>query len=245
MCRCRRTPRRPLRDASFAPPDDSNTALHFVANSGGSQWNGIDIEFRSTLLGDVAVATFDDVSVPPRLIIDMADGATTANTVIAAVMAEGTFRAELDLSSDPANDGSGTFVAPAGVTATTAGGAQTVVGSDTNPIETQGVFNSLIRLHDAVQDYDITKFQRIVEMLDEDFDRLNFGRAEVGARTQGVVAIAMQNEDEQVELRTMLSDEIDVDFAQAASDFASRQAIYEATLRSIANLFQMSLLDFM
>ena len=94
-------------------------------------------------------------------------------------------------------------------------------------------------------DYDVTKFQRIVEMLDEDFDRLNFGRAEVGARSQSLDAITMQNEDEQVELRTMLSDEIDVDFAQAASDFASRQATYEASLRSIANLFKMSLLDFM
>jgi flagellin-like hook-associated protein FlgL len=125
------------------------------------------------------------------------------------------------------------------------GTVQTVVGSDTNPIETQGVFNSLIRLHDAVSDYDVTKFQRIAEMLDEDFDRLNFGRADVGARNQSLDAITMQNEDEQVELRTILSGEIDVDFAQAASDFAARQATYEASLRSIAMLFQMSLLDFL
>ncbi|MHB9077103.1 MAG: flagellar hook-associated protein FlgL [Pirellulaceae bacterium] len=227
---------------TFDVPHSINTAFRYVAASGGTQWNGVDIEFRNTLAGDVAVATFDDVSIPPRLIIDMADGATTTNTVIAAVLAEGTFQAELD----PSSDGTGTIAAAAASPATTAGGtSQTVVGSDRNPIETQGLFNSLLRLHDAVADYDITKFQRIVEMLDEDFDRLNFGRADVGARNQSLDAITMQNEDEQVELRTLLSDEVDIDFAQAASDFASRQAIYEATLRSIANLFQMSLLDFM
>ena len=53
-----------------------------------------------------------------------------------------------------------------------------------------------------------------------------------------------RNEDEQVELKSVLSDEIDVDMAQAASDFLARQAAYEASLRSIASLYQLSLLDF-
>jgi flagellin-like hook-associated protein FlgL len=52
------------------------------------------------------------------------------------------------------------------------------------------------------------------------------------------------NDDEQVELKSVLSDEIDVDMAQAASDFIARQAAYEASLRSIASLHQLSLLDF-
>ncbi len=100
------------------------------------------------------MATFEAAT--RRLTIDMADGQTTANTVMAAVIAEGTFRAELDRSSDPTNDGSGTIVAPAGAAATTSGGtAETLAGTDTNPIETQGVFNSLIRLYDAVDKYDV------------------------------------------------------------------------------------------
>ena len=56
---------------------------------------------------------------------------TTANTVIAAVMAEGTFRAELDVSTDPTNDGSGTLVAADASPATTGGGtAFTIRRSD-------------------------------------------------------------------------------------------------------------------
>ena len=144
----------------------------------------------------------------------------------------------MDLTNDPTNDGTGTIVAPAGVAATTSGGtAETLSGQDANPIETQGVFNSLIRLQAAIEAFDVPAMMRIVEMLDADFDRLNFGRAEVGARGQGLDAIDVRNEDEKIDLSAVLSEEIDVDFAQAASDFAARQAAYEASLRSMASLF--------
>jgi len=229
---------------AFAPPDDVNTAMRLVAAQAGTQWNNIDIEFRNTLSGDVAVATFD--SGLQRLVIDMANGQTTAATVIQAVTLEGTFVAQLDYTDDPTNNGSGTIVAPAGTAATTAGGtAETLQGTDTNPIETRGVFNTLIRLYQAVENYDVAEIERNVIMLDEDFDRLNFGRAEVGARSEAVDAITTRNEDEQVELKSVLSDEIDVDLAQAASDFLARQSAYEASLRSIASLYTLSLLDFM
>jgi flagellar hook-associated protein 3 FlgL len=121
----------------------------------------------------------------------------------------------------------------------------TIQGADVNPIETQGVFNSLIRLYEAVETFHVEEIERIVGMLDEDFDRLNFGRAELGARGQGLDAITARNEDEQVELSAVLSQEIDMDLAEAASDFAARQAAYEASLRSVAALYRLSLLDFM
>jgi flagellin-like hook-associated protein FlgL len=229
---------------AFAPPNDVNTALHVVAAQAGTGWDGIDIELRSTLVGDVATATFYPVG--RRLIIDMADGQTTANTVLNAIVAEGTFTAQLDTTSDPTNNGLGTIVAPAGVAATTSGGtSETLVAEDTNPIETEGVFNTLIRLRDAVEAYDIEEMQRIIEMLDVDYDRLSFGRAEVGVRGQGLDAIGIRNQDDQVELRSALSSDIDIDFAQAATEFAARQASYEASLRTISNMFRLSLLDFL
>jgi len=179
------------------------------------------------------------------LIIDLADGQTTANTVIAAIAAEGTFRAELDTLTDPTNDGSGTIVAPGGVVATTAGGtAANLRGADTNPVETRGVFNSLIRLQQAVEDFDVPALERILVMFDEDFDRLNFGRAAVGAEGQGLEALATRNDTERVELSALLSREIDVDMAEAASALLARQAAYEASLRGIASLVRLSLLDF-
>ncbi len=195
-------------------------------------------------MGDVAIATFDPLG--RRLIIDVADTQTTANTVMAAVAAEGTFTAQLDLTNDPTNDGTGTIVAPPGVVATTTGGtAESLLGRDTNPVETKGVFNSLIRLFDAIQNYDVAAMERIVEMLDDDFDRLNFGRAALGAQGEGLDGIAMRNEDDQVELQTVLSNEIDMDLAVAATQYSARQAAYEASLRTIAGMFRLSLLDFL
>lgn len=229
---------------AFAAPHDVNTALRIVAPAGGTQWNGIEIEFRNTLVGDVATATFD--SGTGRLIIDMCDSLTTANTVVNAVTLEGTWLAELDRSSDPTNDGSGTLVAPAGVAATTGGGtAETLRGTDTNPIETRGVFNTLIRLREAVATYDLAEIERTAAMLDEDYERLNLGRAQLGTRMQAVDVITTRTEDERIELTSVLSLEVDVDLAQAASDFMLRQAAYEASLRAVASLYSMTLMDFL
>lgn len=229
---------------AFPPPQELNTALVVSAAAGGTRWNGVDVEFHNTLAGDVAVATFDAGT--NRLIIDIADGQTTANTVIAAVAAEGTFQADLDRSSDTSNDGSGTLVAPAGVAASFAGGTPAqLAGMDVNPIETQGVFNSLIRLQQAITAFDVPALGRIVEMLDRDFQRLSFGRAELGAQGQGLDALAQRNDDEQVELQALLSREVDMDMAEAVSALLARQAAYEASLRAMAGSFRLSLLDFL
>jgi flagellar hook-associated protein 3 FlgL len=229
---------------AFAAPHDLNTALRIAAPAGGTQWNGIDIEFRNTLVGDTATATYD--SSAGRLIIDIADGQTTANTVISAITLEGTFRAELDATHDPTNNGSGTLVAPAGVAATTDGGTpETLSGADTNPIETRGVFNTLLRLRQAIQDYDVGEIERTVALLDDDMQRMSFGRAELGTRMQAVESITDRNDDERIELSAALSTEVDVDLAQAASDYATRQAAYEASLRAVAGLHSLSLMDFL
>ncbi len=228
----------------FADPNHLNTALQLIANQPGTAMNGVSVEFRNTLAGDVANVTFDAVG--RRLTIDIADGQTTADTVLAAVTAEGTFRAELDLSGDPTNNGSGTLVAPVGVVATTDGGApELMAGTDPKPVETHGVFNSLLRLNQAIERFDVEAIQRVVDLLDDDYDRLNFGRAELGARGQGLEALKTRQEDEQIDLQAVLSKEIDVDLAQAASDFAARQASYQASLQTMSSLYRLTLLDFL
>lgn len=229
---------------TLAAPNDVNTAFRVEAVAGGTGMNGVEIELQSTLLGDNATAAYDPIG--RRLVIEMADGQTTANTILAAINAEGTFTATLDLTSDPTNDGTGTLVAPAGVAATTAGGTEeSFVSDDVNPIETQGLFNSLLRLSRAIENHDVEEMSRIVEMFDADFDRLNYGRAAVGARNQGLDTINIRNQDDQIVLNKALSEEIDIDLAEAASNFAARQAALEASLRTVASMFHLSLLDFL
>jgi flagellin-like hook-associated protein FlgL len=231
-------------ELSFADPNHVNTAMRLTATQPGTAMNGVEIEFRDTLAGDTANVTFDGVG--RRLIINITNGQTTANTVVAAVIAEGTFQAALDVSDDPTNDGSGTLVAPPGVAGMADGGAPELVqGTDANPMETHGIFNSLIKLNEAIENDNVEEIQRIVQLLDNDFDRLSFGRAELAARAQGLDALQTRHQDEQIDLSTILSKEIDVDLAEAASDFAARQASYQASLQTMSNLYRLTLLDFL
>ncbi|MFW6169871.1 MAG: flagellar hook-associated protein FlgL [Planctomycetota bacterium] len=230
---------------TFASPDDTNTAFRVEAARAGTQWNNIDIEITDTgtVSGDNATVNFDESG--GKLVIDIAAGDTTANTVVDEIIAEGTFTAELDDTTDPGNDGTGTLPAP-GVVATTADGTpETLAGEDPNPIETEGVFNTLLRLQGAVESNEVEKLERIFSLFEADVERLNMGRAIVGTSSRGLNTIQIRNEDEQVELKQVLSDEIDVDLAEAVSEFSSRRAGYEASLRAIGNMYRLSLLDFL
>jgi flagellar hook-associated protein 3 FlgL len=84
-----------------------------------------------------------------------------------------------------------------------------------------------------------------LERLDNDINRLNFARAEIGGRLQNLDVIGVRLEDENVQLQSALSDNIDVDLIEAISQLTARQYAFEASLRSSASLMQMSLLNFL
>jgi flagellar hook-associated protein 3 FlgL len=129
--------------------------------------------------------------------------------------------------------------------ATTSASGDTLTGSEPNPQEVSGVFNSLLRLHDALVNFDRGKLERAVALLDDDFDRVNFARGEIGARNRTLDTIRSQLEDEQILLQSNLSDEIDTDLAEAIANLAARQAALQASLQLAAQLFRTSLLDFL
>ena len=134
---------------------------------------------------------------------------------------------------------------PDGQTIAAAQVPTTLTGSDRHPLEVSGAFNSLIRLYDAVTDFDPVAIQRAIELLDIDFDRVNFARAEIGARGRSLETLQTRIEDEDVLLRGALSGEIDTDLTEAISNYTARQAALEASLRLSALTFQLSLLDFL
>ena len=137
---------------------------------------------------------------------------------------------------------------PVGATAalgTSSGTGDTLTGSDPNPQEVSGIFNSLLRLEDALESFDRGKLERAVALLDQDFDRLNFARGEVGARGKTLQTVQSQLEDEKVLLTSNLSDEIDTDLPDAISQLAARQAALQASLQLAGQVFQLSLLNFL
>jgi flagellin-like hook-associated protein FlgL len=125
------------------------------------------------------------------------------------------------------------------------GGQQTLTGSDVNPSEVSSVFNSLLRIQDALTNFDLGKLGRAMNLLDEDLDRVLFARSELGARSQGLDVLNTRLEDEDVELRAALSNEIETDFTSSVSNLAARQASLQASLQLTAQAFQLSLLNYL
>ncbi|HUE74692.1 MAG TPA: hypothetical protein VMP01_27740, partial [Pirellulaceae bacterium] len=128
---------------------------------------------------------------------------------------------------------------------TTVGASQVLTGRDVNPLEVSGVFNSLIRLHEALLANNLPEINRAIGLLDLDYEQINFARGEVGFRGQALDALATRLADEEVQLQSTLSKELDTDMAKAISELTARQAALEATLRMTANLHQLTLFSFL
>lgn len=127
----------------------------------------------------------------------------------------------------------------------TSGTVQTLTGRDVNPNEVHGVFNSLIRLQQALNEGDLTGIRRAINLLDDDSLQLNLARGELGARQQGLDALQNRLDDEVISLQDSLSKDIDVDPAKAISELTARQATLQATLQTMGLTSKLTLLDFL
>lgn len=125
------------------------------------------------------------------------------------------------------------------------GGLVRLTGRDVNPLEVGGVFTSLIRLREALEENDPQAISRAVELLDEAALKMTFSRADLGARQQTLDALQIRLQNETVDLQATLSTEIDADLAAVITEFSSRQAALQASLQTFALAFRFTLLDFL
>lgn len=227
---------------AFASPNNVNTALLFTANYPGTAYNDVTIELIDDQTGDVAQVAY--LAGTKRLQIRIDGTATTAATIASAVNQHGLFSVELDRSVDATNDGSG-IVGTAGSVGTLTGGTpEAIVGRDPYTIESKGVFTSLVRLQQAIESNDVVAMQSAAARLEEDLQTVNFVRADLGAKNQGLDTLGQRIEDETIELKSTLSAEIEVDLVQAVSDLSARQASFQASLQLMGRTFQLTLLDY-
>jgi flagellar hook-associated protein 3 FlgL len=134
------------------------------------------------------------------------------------------------------------FVASDATTARSSTGA--LASEDRNTVEVDGIFNTLLRMRTALANNDVPALGREIQRLDTDLDRINFSRAEVGARLQGLQVLQYNLQDEQVNLRASLSNDLDVDLTEAITEFTNRQYALEASLKTAGSILRMSLLDY-
>ncbi len=226
----------------------SNNDLVFTANNLGTVGNDFPISFVDTGggPGSESVVFFTG---PKVLLFGIDPGTTTAADIITLLendpQASQQFSAALVPSDGSPNDGSN-LITDLSVTATTAGGTPEFLdGIDTNPLEATGVFNALTRLRDALRDNDSREIERSVSLLDESTLQVNFSRADLGARLQALDTLESRLVDEDIELRSALSLEIDADLTEAITEFTARQVAFQASLQTTALIQSLTLLDFL
>lgn len=123
--------------------------------------------------------------------------------------------------------------------------ASSLVGTDCNPAETKSLFTALLRLQRALQDNDLAQIQRSIELLDASVLQMNFSRAELGVRQQGLDVLGQRLDAEELDLREVLSSKYDADLAEVISNLTARQIALQASMKATAQTFQMTLLDYL
>ena len=120
------------------------------------------------------------------------------------------------------------------------GPTATITGSDPNPQEVSGVFNTLIATP-AGADRPTTsrRFSARPRSLDQDSSRVSLAQSELGVREQGLAAAQTNLQTNATTLQSQLSQNQDVDLTQAISDLTSRQTAFQAALQTTAAHFQV------
>ncbi len=65
-------------------------------------------------------------------------------------------------------------------------GNQVLTSEDRHTLETDSVFNTLLRLKTALENNDTVEIGRSLDRLDVDISRVNFARSEIGSRMQSL-----------------------------------------------------------
>jgi flagellin-like hook-associated protein FlgL len=134
---------------------------------------------------------------------------------------------------------------PNGTVSVDGSGNQILTSADHHSFEVDSVYNSLIRLRTALQNGDPVAIGEAVERIDVDLNRVTFARGEIGTRLQTLDAVETRLEDENVQLRSALSNEIDVDLVEAISNLTARQYALQASLQMSASILNLSILDYL
>lgn len=84
-----------------------------------------------------------------------------------------------------------------------------------------------------------------LEKIDKGMERLLTAAAENGARQNRLEAVENRMLDSNLQLKTMLSNVEDIDYAEAIIKLTSEESVYQASLAATSKIIQPSLMDFL
>jgi len=223
-----------------ANPDSS---LVISARTPGDWASSIHVLFKDT--GTESVAYNPDTH---QLLFTYESGVTTAARLKQLLeqdpAAGGLFSASYP-AADPPGTGSGIFAPLSSDVPMAIVSTQVWTGTDPNPLETESMFTALLRLEHALRVDDVLEVERAIELLDRSVTEMNFSRAAIGVQQQGLDMLKYRLEDEHTELRSELSLEYDADVVEVVANLATQQAVFEAAMRTMAQVYNMTLLNYL
>lgn len=109
----------------------------------------------------------------------------------------------------------------------------------------QNTFAAFISIRDALRAGDLERAGEGIAHLDAALTRASGARADVGVRGSYVEALAAQMRSAQLNLRSRLSKDEDLDVAKALSDYAVKEMMYNAGLATAGKTLLPSLIDYL
>lgn len=110
---------------------------------------------------------------------------------------------------------------------------------------TNGVFQTLFALRDALDAGDTTQISNLIGEIDRRIDHLMEARVKIGSRTNHLESLKDQYMDQEVRFTAVLSGLQDSDIGRTTIEFAQRELAYRASLAAGARLMQTTLIDFL
>ncbi len=124
------------------------------------------------------------------------------------------------------------------------GALSVVTGADVSGVEVEGVFTSLIRLRQAIEQDNTSDMSRVTAALDDDVQRMSLSRGFVGTRQQSIDRVRDLSAEQQLQLKQIESDELDADLASVISEMTARQAALQASLQLMGTASKLTLFNY-
>jgi flagellar hook-associated protein 3 FlgL len=120
-----------------------------------------------------------------------------------------------------------------------------ITGDDVSAIYETGVFARLFALRDALLADNSPAISRAAAGLQDEIERVARMRGIVGGRMQLLETSLKRTQDESLQIRGLLSEVRDLDYADAVARFQTLQATFQASLQAAGNILPISLMDFL
>lgn len=128
---------------------------------------------------------------------------------------------------------------------TNVGAGNAIAGEDVNGQTESSVFSYMIQLRDALLNDDTKNIELAGEKLEKYIDEVTKFRGKLAFMAQALEMRQTRTEDAILSTKSMVSDLVDLDVAEAATEFQKRQTILQAALQSGSQILQTSLLDYL